>query len=202
MGEVWRFLLEPASVAKESNCGKRPKLRSLLRRLLQRRWRRKPWCPLCPYLSKIFQKLSKKIQRKSINSKTFKIYPKFFLKTELREMKEKALVSTMSLSVQNRPKIVQKNSKEIQKISKPLTTNLKFFLKQNWEQEMNEKALVSTLSISVYNCPKIGPKLSIKIKRNPINSKPLKSISNYFLKQKIEWCHVQLPVFIFLMWSS
>ena len=72
----------------------------------------------------IVQKLSKKIQRKSINSKTFKIYPKFFLKTELREMKEKALVSTMSLSVQNRPKTFQK-------ISKPLTTNLKFFLKQN-----------------------------------------------------------------------
>ena len=47
------------------------------------------------------------------------------------EMKEKALVSTMSLLVQNRPKIVQKNSKENQKISKQLTTYLKFFLKQN-----------------------------------------------------------------------
>ena len=67
VGEVWRFLLEPASVAKESNSAAR--------------------------------------------DQSFAAS-----KAALAEMKEKALVSTMTKSVQNRPK----NSKEIHKSLKHL----------------------------------------------------------------------------------
>ena len=88
----------------------------------------------------IVQKLSKKIQRKSINSKTFKIYPKFFLKTELREMKEKALVSTVFLFVQNRLKIVQKILRKSNKFLNHWQPILNSFLKQIESKKWRRKS--------------------------------------------------------------